>query len=112
VLLTTDARRTDGYGEFALTASHRRIAHQRGSQHLELALDHHSSARRSPLDRPPSGRRNPDSDNLDRPLTRHHVALCDCKPGADELSQDVAAEDMAMNELLLVDAKPAAGEQL
>jgi hypothetical protein len=66
---------------------------------------------RSPLDRPPSRRGNPNSD-LDCPVARHHAALCYCKPGADELSQHVAAKDMAMNELLFADAKPAAGEQL
>jgi hypothetical protein len=66
----------------------------------------------SPLDRPPSRRRNPNADNLDRPIASHHVALCYCKPSADDLSQHAPAENMAMNELLLVDAKPAAGEQL
>jgi hypothetical protein len=70
------------------------------------------TAGRLPLDRPPSRRRNPNSDNFDCSIARHHVALCCCKPGADEISQHVAAEDMAMNEQLLVDAKPAAGEQL
>jgi hypothetical protein len=75
-------------------------------------LIHHSSARRSPLDRPPPRCRNPNSDNLDRSITCHHLALCYCEPGADELSQHVAAKDMAMNEPVLVDAKPAAGEQL
>jgi hypothetical protein len=99
------------YGDFDLAAGDRRIAHSPGSQHSSR-LVHHSSARCSPLDRPPSRRRNPNSDNLDRSIACHHVALCHCEPGADKLSQHVAAEDMAMNELLLVDAKPAAGEQL
>ena len=40
------------------------------------------------------------------------MALCYCKPGADKLSQHVPAEDMAMNELLLADAKPTSGKQL
>jgi hypothetical protein len=56
--------------------------------------------RRSPLYRPPSRRRNPNSHNLDRPIARQHVALCYCKPGAHQISQHPAAEDMAMNESL------------
>jgi hypothetical protein len=70
------------------------------------------AAGRSPLDRPPFRRRNPNSDNLDCPIARHHVALCYCKLGADEISRHMAAEDMAMNELLLADTKLTAGEQL
>jgi hypothetical protein len=43
---------------------------------------------------------------------RHHAALCYCKPGAHETGQYVTAEHIALNGLLLVDAKRAAGQQL
>jgi hypothetical protein len=75
----------------------------------KFALDHHSSPAPLTALSPPSRRRNPNSHNLDRPIARHHVALCYCKPGAHQISQHPAAEDMAMNELFLVDSKPAAG---
>jgi hypothetical protein len=39
----TPRRLPDGYGDLA--ADHRRIARQPGNQHLEFALDHHSSCR-------------------------------------------------------------------
>jgi hypothetical protein len=42
-ILATGRCLPDGYGDLA--ADHRRIARQPGNQHLEFALDHHSSCR-------------------------------------------------------------------
>jgi hypothetical protein len=106
----TPRRLPEGYGDLA--ADRRRIAASLVTGTLSLRSITIRAAGRLPLDRPPSRRRNPDSDNFDCSIARHHVALCYCKPGADEISQHVTAEDMAMNELLLADTKAAAGEQL
>jgi hypothetical protein len=39
------------------------------------------------FERTHSCRRNSNPDNLDRPIARHHLALCCYKPGSDEPGQ-------------------------
>jgi hypothetical protein len=65
------------------------------------------------LDRLPPRSRDPNADRLDRLAARHHhLALCYREPAPDEAGEHLAAEAMATEEQLLVDAMAAAREQL
>lgn len=63
------------------------------------------------LDRPPAGVSDPDADNLDRlAASLDALALCCCKPGADEAGDHVAIEPMGEDKQFLGGAVRIAGE--
>src|SRR6266446_1590984 len=65
------------------------------------------------LDRPPPRRRNPDPDDLDRlAASLDDLSICCCQSGGDETDDRRPPEVVAMHKQFLVDAVPAAGEQL
>ena len=56
-----------------------------------------------PVDHLPPRSRNPDPDDLDRlSVSRHHLALCCCEPGANESDEHLSAE--AVYKQCLLDA--------
>src|SRR5712671_650380 len=62
---------------------------------------------------PPSRRRNPEADDLDRlTASHHHLTPCCRKPAPDEAGEHPAAEAVAAEEHLLVDAVAVTREQL
>jgi hypothetical protein len=69
--------------------------------------------RRITLDRPPSGVRDPDEDNIGW-LGAGLLSLASCrrKPGADEVGDHVAIEAMGAHKQCLGSATRADGEQI
>lgn len=67
----------------------------------------------STFDHLPPRLRNPDPNDLDRlAASLDHLTLCCCEPSADETDDRRPPEAVAMHKQFLVDAMPAAGEQL
>jgi len=60
-----------------------------------------------------SGFGDPDPTDLDRlAASLHDLALCSCKPGANEADEHLPLEAVAEHEHLHESAAPTAGEQL